>query len=133
MKNKGIIRKINENIVDIEIYKDFECVNCSKCNSKSNSIKSFSLLSSNNLSIGDIVEFEISNRDILIYSSFIYAVPTIFMFGGYGLASFFKQNEILKILSCFLGLFLSFIFIYIFDKIKGKKLIDNINITKETY
>lgn len=133
MKSKGIIRKINEKAIDVEVYKDTECANCSKCNSKSCSIETFNLPHTDNLSVGDIIEFEINNKDILLHSGFVYGSPIAFMFTGYFIASLFNKNENLKILSCFGGLFFSFILIYIFDKIKGKKLINNINITKEIY
>ena len=41
MKNKGIVKKINERKITIEIYKDLNCSSCSSCNKKSHGTQTF--------------------------------------------------------------------------------------------
>ena len=81
--------------------------------------------------LGEIIEFEIDDKNLLKLSFLVYIVPLILMFISYGLASTLDFSENKRILSSFLGLIIGLILIYIIDKTKGNTLLAKIKITKE--
>lgn len=132
MKNKGIIREINETSIKIELYKDSSCAHCSQCDSKSHKLQTF-FYDKKDLKLDEIVEFEIDDKNLLKVSFLIYICPLIFMFISYALAARFNLSENKRIFSSFLGLIISFALTYAIDKRKGKELLTTIKITKENF
>lgn len=130
MKNKGIVREIGKDFIKIEIFKESSCAHCNQCDSKSHKIESF-FYDKDDLSIDEFVEFEIEDKNLLKLGFITYISPIIFMFSFYSIASYFHLSEIKKIISAFLGLFLSLLILWFLDKTKGKIFISKITITKE--
>lgn len=130
MKNKGIVREINDNSIKIELFKDGACASCSQCDSKSHKTETF-FYDKNDLKLNEIVEFEIEDKSLLKIGFITYLSPIVFMFSFYSIAAYFNLSENKRIISSFLGLFFSFFILYFLDKTKGKTFLAKITITKE--
>jgi positive regulator of sigma E activity len=84
----------------------------------------FSFKYDRNLTIGDIVTFEIEDSSLLNIAALVYLMPIIFMMAGYFIGQELGFSEGQGVLMSFLFLAISFGFIYFFDKKRGEKLID---------
>ena len=124
MINKGIIEEINNDRIKVHLYRDSACAHCSGCSSSSKMGSTFSFKYDRNLTIGDIVTFEIEDSSLLNIAALVYLMPIIFMMAGYFLGQELGFSEGQGVLMSFLFLAISFGFIYFFDKKRGEKLID---------
>lgn len=130
MKNKGIVKKINESKITIEIYKDLNCSSCSSCNKKSHGTQTF-FYDKNDLSLGDIVIFSIEDKNLLKISFLLYILPVFFMIFVYIFTSFFNTPEKLKILLSFSSIVIFYFIIYLLEKKEYLNFLNTIKIEKE--
>lgn len=130
MKNKGIIQNIHNNLITIEVFKDENCAHCDSCNKKIQTVHTF-YCNDNTLSKGDIVSFYMEDSYVLKIGFYIYILPILSMILFYFITLFLNLNEGLRILFSFGGLTISFLFLFLWDKLQGKKILNNIKITKE--
>lgn len=135
MQNSGIIKKINKNCITVSMYKETACSHCNNCSDKiTNEITFFTDV---NVEVGDIVTFEMDDRQVLKAASIVYILPIIFMILGYFLGDKLGLSEAYCILTSFLSLIISFIGIYFYDKNIVKKEMENeitiISITKNNH
>lgn len=132
MINKGIVRKVEGDTISVEIFKDSACSSCSSCSNKTCGLQQFKY-KKGDLKVADIIEFQIPDRKLLKLGFLTYILPVFFMIGGYYVgASLFKLSEGYSILFSFIALFLSMFFLFLVDKYKGDKFMDNITIKKES-
>ena len=130
MKNRGIVKNINNNTITIEIFNDISCSHCSSCDSKTHSVQTFKYYQ-NDLTEGDMIEFSINDKQLLKLGLLVYISPIIFMISFYFIASYFNLSESKKIICAFVGLVINLLIIFFIDKIKGNQILNNIKITKE--
>lgn len=128
----AIVRKIEENIVQVEIERTGSCEGCAVsgiCNSN-NKIILHKIKTDLKLKIGDKVQVNIA-PSLRIFSSFVvFIIPIITMLSFYLISKYlFKLSEDLSIVFSLLGLLLSGLFIYFIDKKFANKL--SFKITKK--
>ncbi len=121
----AIVRKIEENIVQVEIERTGSCEGCAVsgiCNSN-NKIILHKIKTDLKLKIGDKVQVNIA-PSLRVFSSFVvFIIPIITMLSFYLISKYlFKLNEDLSIVFSLLGLLLSGLFIYFIDKKFANKL-----------
>lgn len=124
MINKGIIEEIKNDHIKVHLYRDSACAHCSGCSSSSKMGSNFTFKYDKNLTIGDIVTFEIEDSSLLNIAALVYLMPILFMMAGYFIGHKLGFSEGQGVLMSFLFLAVSFAFIYFFDKKRGEKLID---------
>ncbi len=131
MINKGIVRKVEDGLISVELFKDAACSSCSACSDKTCSLQTFKY-KGNDLHESDIIQFEISDKKLLKLGFLTYIMPIFFMMGGYYFSSnILKFSEGYSILFSFLFLFLSMFFLFLVDKYNGDKFLKEIKIKKE--
>jgi len=128
----AVVRKIEENIVQVEIERTGSCDGCAVsgiCNSN-NKIILHKIKTDLKLKIGDKVQVNIA-PSLRVFSSFVvFIIPIITMLSFYLISKYlFKLNEDLSIVFSLLGLLLSGLFIYLIDKKFANKL--SFKITKK--
>lgn len=128
----AVVRKIEENIVQVEIERTGSCEGCAVsgiCNSN-NKIILHKIKTDLKLKIGDKVQVNIA-PSLRVFSSFVvFIIPIITMLSFYLISKYlFKLNEDLSIIISLLGLLLSGLFIYLIDKKFANKL--SFKITKK--
>jgi sigma-E factor negative regulatory protein RseC len=124
MINKGVVQEINGEHIKVHLYRDSACAHCSGCDSRSKMGSSFNFKCDRNLSLGDIVTFEIEDSSLLNIAAVVYLMPAIFMIIGYFLGQNLGFNEGKRVLMSFIFLGISFAAIYFFDKNRGEKIIE---------
>lgn len=133
MEACGIVKKVEGKKVEIEILKNSACGSCDKCSADAKKAGEQTFFTDLNLKEGEPVAFEIENKSILKLGVFIYLIPAFAIFLGYFIAFSFKLSEPIRILSSFISFFLSYFFIFIFDKFWGETFLNKINIKKAEY
>lgn len=136
MVNKGIIKKIDGNKITVKLYKDSACSHCSGCSGDKKYGKDFEFITDKTAKIGDTVTFEISAGKVIKAASIAYVFPAVAMILGYFVGSkLFKLDENHSILSSFSALVLSFIVLFLYDRLIVKRRknseIEIISIEKE--
>ncbi len=124
MINKGIVREVNGEVVKVHLYKESACAHCSGCGNKEKMGSTFEFRCSEKVEIGNVITFEIEDRSLLNIAALVYLLPILFMIGGYFFGEFLGFSEGKRVLTSFMGLILSFGVIYTFDKVKGKKMVE---------
>lgn len=128
MIKQGKVLTVNNGTITILTEECNECKGCTACSSGKSKPTTLTFKCSLELSPGDLISFEIANSEFFKFSFLIYAFPLIFFFSGYFLGSLLFKSEGLKILSSFVFLALSFVFIFLYDLYMGKKFApQNIN------
>ena len=136
MLNKGIIKEINGDKIIVKLYKDTACSHCSGCSGDGKYGKDFEFVTDRKAEIGDTVTFEISTDKVIKAASIAYVFPALAMIVGYFIANkLFGFSENQSIASSFVALGLSFVCLFLYDKLVVKKQtnseIDIISIEKE--
>ena len=136
MVNKGVIKKIDGNKITVKLYKDTACSHCSGCSGDSKYGKDFEFVTDRKAEIGDTVTFEIAAGKVIKAASIAYIFPAVAMIGGYFFGNKLLQlNENKSILSSFIGLLLSFVVLFLYDRLVVRKRtnseIEIISIEKE--
>ncbi|MBR8701544.1 hypothetical protein IX317_001793 [Fusobacterium sp. DD29] len=136
MVNKGIVKKIDGDKITVKLYKDTACSHCSGCSGDSKYGKDFEFETDKKAEIGDTVTFEIAAGKVIKAASIAYILPAVAMIVGYFFGNkILSLNENMSILSSFIGLFLSFVFLFLYDRLVIKKRknseIEIISIEKE--
>lgn len=136
MINKGIIKKIDGDKITVKLYKDTSCSHCSGCSGDSKYGKDFEFVTDRKAEIGDTVTFEIAAGKVIKAASIAYIFPAVAMIGGYFFGNkLLHLNENKSILSSFVGLFLSFVVLFLYDRLVVRKRtnseIEIISIEKE--
>ena len=129
MKKIGKVTSIKNGLISVYIEECSDCKGCTACSGSSSKIKTVTFKSNVPLAPGDIISFELPDSVLLKISILIYIVPILFFFAGYIIGNHFFKSEGVKIICSFSALFISFIIIYIYDRIKGKDFAPK-NITK---
>ncbi|GLI55727.1 hypothetical protein PM10SUCC1_12410 [Propionigenium maris DSM 9537] len=124
MINKGIVREVKGDIIKVHLYKESACAHCSGCGNKEKMGSTFEFKCSEKVEVGNVITFEIEDKSLLNIAALVYLLPILLMIGGYFLGEFLGFTEGKRVLTSFMGLILSFAFIYTFDKVKGSKIID---------
>lgn len=124
MINKGIVKEVKTNTIKVHLYKESACAHCAGCGEKSKMGSTFEFKCNEKVEIGNLITFEIEDKSLLNIAALVYLLPIFFMILGYYAGEFLKLPEGGRVLFSFLGLFVSFGLIHIFDRIKGHKMID---------
>lgn len=131
MKQLGIVKEINGNIIIVKVFKDTGCSHCDSCSEGDKFSGEYSFTSDEKYLIGDEVSFEMDDKTIFNLGLLIYILPILSLFLFYYISSLFSIKEGIKILCSFLGVAFTFLIIFIIDKVKGKHIVDkNISIDK---
>ncbi len=123
----GIVTALNANKVQVEVVRGSGCKSCTLhgfCFSK-NTPAVFHLETELHLQVGDQVRLDIAPKNRILSSFFIFLMPILFLFAGYGIASIFL-TELYAALLGFAALASSFLLLRLIDKKLGKKLMVNI-------
>lgn len=136
MVNKGVIKKIEGNKITVKLYKDSSCSHCSGCSGDSKYGKDFEFVIDRQANIGDTVTFEIAAGKVIKAASIAYIFPAVAMIGGYFFGSkLLNLNENKSILCSFIALLLSFVILFLYDRLVVRKRtnseIEIISIEKE--
>ncbi|MGL4307539.1 SoxR reducing system RseC family protein [Cetobacterium sp. SF1] len=122
MKKTGVVKNISNNWVIISIFKESACAHCSNCSESKKIDTEIKIKNNEDLSIGDVVTFEMEDNIVLQAALIVYIVPIIFFFLGYFIGSkVLHLKESFCILASFISLILSFVGINIYDRTSGKK------------
>lgn len=124
MVNKGIITKIDGNIIAVKLYKSSSCSHCSCCSEVNKMGSSFEFKINQKVELGDLVTLEISEKDVVKAAFIAYIFPPLFMIIGYLITDYLGFSEMKSIIGSFVGLGIGFIFLAIYDKLFAKKTID---------
>ncbi|WP_297596481.1 SoxR reducing system RseC family protein [uncultured Cetobacterium sp.] len=117
MKNSGIVKDKKGNKITISMYKESACSHCNKCNESAKITNNFTLISDRkDIEIGDIVTFEMEDKQVFKAALIVYILPLIAMFIGYFLGDKNGFTEGQNIGMSFLFLVLSFLGIFVYDK-----------------
>lgn len=124
MINKGVVKEVAGELIKVHLYKESACAHCSGCGDKDKMGSTFEFKCSERVKTGDVITFEIEDKSLLNIAAVVYLLPIAFMIGGYFLGEYLGFPEGRRVLTSFMGLIFSFGFIYLFDKTKGSKIID---------
>jgi len=123
MESKGIITHIKGNNITVKLYKEAACLHCNVCEDKKKFSKDFDFITERKVDLGDIVTFSIEGSKIAKIAIIIYIFPIIGMILGYFFSSsILGWNEERSVLTSFVFLVISFIIIFLYDKIYRKKV-----------
>ena len=124
-EDKAIVTEFKKGFAKLEIIRGGACKSCSLSNlcAVNNSKVSIKVKTDLNLKIGDTVKIFVSPGTKLLSSFLIFIFPIISMIIFYFLGkSLFGFQENISILLSFVGLAVSGVMIYCFDKIYAKKI-----------
>ncbi len=125
IEDTAIVKEIHKDHILIEMMKTASCDNCGLrmlCHGNNKNI--FHRIKTNmKLNVGDTVLVAVSPGIKILSSFIVFIFPILNMIFFYLIGKFiFNLNENFSILSSFLGLLLSGIIIYFFDKKYGNKI-----------
>ena len=123
IEDSGIVKKVEGNIVTVEIERSIGCNSCKMqglCFKKREPTE-FEIVTHIPLQVNDRVQLDISPLGRTMVSLLIFGVPLLFLFSGFLIASIWL-TEIVSILIGFIAMALSFKIIRFIDKKYGKKL-----------
>ena len=128
----AVVRKVENNIVHVEVERTASCKGCAIsgiCNANDKTIL-HKIKTDLKLKIGDRIQINIE-PSLRIFSSFVvFIIPILTMLVFYLTSKYlFTLNEDISIVISLFGLLLSGLFIYIIDKIFANKL--SFKITKK--
>ena len=129
MTIKGLVTKVEENLIEIQVYRTESCVHCNQCGDEKKFSTKYEMKTTiQNIKIGDIVSLDLPGKVLVGLSFLLYMIPVFLFFISYFVAAIFTKNETYLIISSFVGLILTFLVIFVVDKKKGKKLSANLKI-----
>ncbi|HOJ63970.1 MAG TPA: SoxR reducing system RseC family protein [Spirochaetota bacterium] len=117
---KGIIKEIKGNnkvIINLEIEND--CAHCAlnkNCFTPKNCENLIEAICEDSVSVGEIVEVEISPFKKILFSFIMFFIPIVVIFLFYYFARSFLKNELLSVIFSFIGFILYFIVIILIYK-----------------
>ena len=123
IEDSGIVKKVEGNIVTVEIERSIGCNSCKMqglCFKKREPTE-FEIVTHIPLQVNDRVQLNISPLGRTMASLLIFGVPLLFLFSGFLIAAMWL-TEIVSILIGFIAMALSFKIIRFIDKKYGKKL-----------
>ncbi len=138
MKRTARVISVNGKYAEISAERSSMCDGCSKngCQSCASSKifgtnKSFVARANNpvDAKVGDTVEIETSDKNVLLYSFLVFIVPIVFCAVTYGISSMFFESERFPLILCGASFVLSFLIIGLIEKFHSKKKPD-ITITR---
>lgn len=124
MINKGIVTKIKGNKISVRLYKSSACSHCSACSEEAKSGKIFDFPFDKEVEKGDLVTLEIAEKEVMKAAIIVYVIPPIFMILGYIVAASLNFSETMSALGSFVGLAVSFLILFLYDKFFAKKNIE---------
>lgn len=125
MTNKGIVTQIVDNKVKLKLFKSSSCSHCSQCSEASKYGKDYEFTIDKKVELGDLITLEISERDVIKAAAIAYIMPPVFMILGYIIANKLNFNELQSAIGSFVGLAISFLILFVYDKFFAKKNIEN--------
>ncbi len=126
MINQGIIKNIDGNRITIKLFKSEGCSHCSACSEQNKYGKDFEFTYNKKAEIGDLVTLEISEKNVIKAATIAYIMPPFMMIVGYLVSNnILNFSENISVLGSFIGLFISFILLFIYDKAFAKNKIDD--------
>lgn len=132
MESSGKVTKINGNKITVKMFKESSCAHCSGCGEASKLTREIELdfnPKEREIKVGNIVTFELEDSKMLKIGFLVYVIPVIMMVLGFGIGNYFGKSEGVSVLYSFIGLFLTFLIIHLYDKFIVKEKI-TMNITK---
>lgn len=133
MRNTGVVKEVDGKDVVISVFKESSCSHCSKCGDKEKISREMKLKIEEEVSIGDFIEFEIENKKVFTAAMIVYIVPVFIMIAGYFVGEKIFKREGVAVLSAFISLAISFVAVYIYDKIVVKnKMVDIVKVISIT-
>ena len=123
IEDSGIVKKVEGNIVTVEIERSIGCNSCKMqglCFKKREPTE-FEIVTHIPLQVNDRVQLDISPLGRTMASLLIFGVPLLFLFSGFLIAAMWL-TEIVSILIGFIAMALSFKIIRFIDKKYGKQL-----------
>lgn len=121
MIEKGIIKKIDNNFLYIEIQKTSACSKCNSC-LLSNKKNDYNIKIKNTTyyhgkyKTGDEVNLFLSTNKYFVLFSLFFLFPIFAMVISYYITDYFFEKEFFSIAGTFTGLTLSFIILYLINK-----------------
>ena len=125
MINKGLVKEVNGDTIKVNLYKESACAHCSGCGNDRKMGTTLEFKCNEKVEIGNVITFEIEDKSLLNIAALVYLLPIFFMIVGYYIGEHLGFTEGKRVGASFMGLFLSFGLIHIFDRLKGSKIVDN--------
>lgn len=117
MKSSGLVKDKMGNKLVISMYKESACSHCNNCSESAKIANTFTFISNrNDISIGDVITFEMEDNQVFKAAMIVYIIPLIFMFLGYYMGSKFGLTEGKTIATSFISLIAAFVGIFIYDR-----------------
>lgn len=123
MEEIGLVKKVDNNQVEVEIDPSNSCGNCSSksvCHLDANGTKRILIVNSDiKVDIGDLIQVELKARNAIFSAFIIFILPLLFLGVGYIYGSHFGQGW--GIVASFIGLGIGLLSVHKIDKWFGKK------------
>ncbi|MCB5233990.1 MAG: SoxR reducing system RseC family protein [Candidatus Cloacimonetes bacterium] len=121
--DKGVVISVDGDIVEIEIVRGEGCDSCSMHGLCFPAKKTATMRIHSDLALekGDVVELEVAPGSRIVASLFVFAMPVVFLFVGFIVASFFF-SELISIAIGFASLGISFFIVKLCDRKWGKDI-----------
>ncbi|MCI6153265.1 SoxR reducing system RseC family protein [Fusobacterium perfoetens] len=132
MESSGKVTKINGRKITVKMFKESSCAHCSGCGEANKLTREIELdfnPKEREIKVGNIVTFELEDSKMLKIGFLVYVIPVIMMVVGFGIGSYLGKSEGVSVLYSFIGLFLTFLVIHLYDKFIVKEKV-SMNITK---
>ena len=126
MRESGVIVSSKNNIVTVQVAGGEKCKDCNACMLAGENLMQVEAKNDLHAHTGDSVEVEVDSAHLLGHTLLVFIFPVVMMFVGYFIGSHIGMNmgnvgEGPGILGTFAALFVSFIFIKIYDTIWGHR------------
>ena len=111
MNRVGKIIKSKDNFAFVKLTRTTACSGCHGCgNSEDDSDEiEIRVLNEKGADVGDIVEVNMDNQNVLLAAAIAYGIPFVALLSGLLIGNFFLESEMLSIIIGFVFLFISYL------------------------
>lgn len=117
----GTVEKIKGGLYFVRLKKTEKCNGCKICDFGKNNSISVPALSSVDCKVGDSVVLTTKPKKTYLNSIILYLLPIVVMIACAIISYNISRNDLITLISCAVGLFVSFILIFVLDKIIRNK------------
>lgn len=118
MREQGVItRIISPELVEVACQRSEACQSCKACHELGENMMAIEALNQIKAKKGELVEFELSSREIVKGSLIVFVVPMLALIAGYLLTvKLFQANELIGAIGGLIAMGLSFLAISWYDR-----------------
>lgn len=117
MRSSGVVKEKTEKEIIVSMFRDSACSHCDKCGDDKKISNDFSISTDrDDISVGDIITFEMADEQVFKAAMIVYLIPVVAMFLGYFIGDKLNYSDGIKIFMTFGFMLLSFLGLHIYDK-----------------